>query len=167
MESTEFQTRTEAIVRDKTLGYDQKLRSLAALATETLPYPNISDACAEALDKRVICDMFEGHAPYTARYILPDYEKAIHQGLAFLEMAPPTDLDDALSFLQIMYTYVPSVTSYPVYLGDRRSINLAIILHALAIGAALVAGSTAAMVITLATFPLAGYTFLYRTAAAS
>jgi len=118
MESTEFQTRTEAIVRDKTLGYDQKLRSLAALATETLPYPNISDACAEALDKRVICDMFEGHAPYTARYILPDYEKAIHQGLAFLEMPPPTDLDDALSFLQIMYTYVPSVTSYPVYLGD-------------------------------------------------
>ena len=33
-------------------------------------------------------------------------------------MPPPTDLDDALAFLQVMYTHVPSVTTYPVYLGD-------------------------------------------------
>ncbi len=114
----EFEERARLLVRDRNLGYDQRLRRLAALATEVLPYPALSGACREALDKRVICDMYEGHAPYTARYILPDYEKAIRQGLNFLEVPPPTDLDDALAFLQIMYAQVPSVTTYPVYLGD-------------------------------------------------
>jgi YjjI family glycine radical enzyme len=118
MELTEFQTLAEGLVRDHALGYDQKLRRLAALATEVLPYPHISAACREALDKRVICDLFEGNAPYTARYILPDYEKALSQGLHHLELDPPTNLDDALAFLQIMYAHVPSVTTYPVYLGD-------------------------------------------------
>jgi YjjI family glycine radical enzyme len=114
----EFQLRARELVQDGALGYDQKLRRLAALAVEALPSPDLSDACAEALDKRVICDLFEGNAPYTARYILPDYERALRQGLEFLELEPPTDLDDALAFLQIMYSHVPSVTTYPVYLGD-------------------------------------------------
>ena len=110
--------RARELVQDGTLAYDHKLRRLATLATEVLPRPAVSDACEAALDKRVICDMFEGHAPYTARYILPDYELAIRQGLDYLEMPPPTDLDDALAFLQVMYAHVPSVTTYPVYLGD-------------------------------------------------
>ena len=42
----------------------------------------------------------------------------MQQGLDHLEMAPPTTLDDALAFLQVMYAHVPSVTTYPVYLGD-------------------------------------------------
>jgi YjjI family glycine radical enzyme len=114
----EFQERARTLVRSATLSYDQKLRQLAALATESLPYPALSAACAEALEKRVICDMFEGHAPFTARYILPDYQKAIRNGVAYLEMPAPTNLADALSFLQVMYANVPSVTTYPVYLGD-------------------------------------------------
>ncbi len=118
MDSIEFQTRAIALVQDGSLGYDQKLRQLATLATEAIPYPKISTECREALDKRVICDMFEGHAPYAPRYVLPDYEKAIRNGLQYLELPAPSDLDDALSFLQIMYTHVPSVTTYPVYLGD-------------------------------------------------
>ncbi len=118
VEITELTVRATELVQDPALAYDQKLRRLAVLATEALPYPAISEACAEALDKRVICDMFEGHAPFTARYILPDYELAMRQGLTYLEMPPPTDLDDALAFLQVMYTHVPSVTTYPVYLGD-------------------------------------------------
>ena len=118
METNEFAERARSLVENTSLGYDQKLRRLAGLATEALPYPKVSEACAEALDKRIICDMYEGHAPYTARYILPDYVKAVRQGLAYLEMPPPTDLDDALAFLQIMYAHVPSVTTYPVYLGD-------------------------------------------------
>ncbi|MGB8861735.1 MAG: YjjI family glycine radical enzyme [Ilumatobacteraceae bacterium] len=116
--ANELEARAQAIVQDGALGYDQKVRRLAALATDALPYPIISEACEEALAARVICDMYEGNAPFTARYILPDYEKAVRQGLAYLEMPPPTDLDDALSFLQIMYSQVPSVTTYPVYLGD-------------------------------------------------
>jgi YjjI family glycine radical enzyme len=118
VENTEMTVRARELVQDGTLAYDQKVRRLAALATEAVPYPALSDACTQALDKRVICDLFEGNAPYTARYILPDYELAMRQGLAYLEMPPPTDLDDALAFLQVMYTYVPSVTTYPVYLGD-------------------------------------------------
>ena len=118
----EFGTRARALVGDRNLAYDQKLRRLAALATESIAYPAISPECREALDKRVICDMYEGNAPYTARYILPDYEKAIRQGLTYLELPPPTNLDDALAFLQIMYANVPSVTSYPVYLGDLDAV---------------------------------------------
>ncbi len=113
-----MRSRAGLLVTDGTLGYDQKLRRLAALATECLPYPALSDACREALDKRVICDMFEGRAPYTPRYVLPDYAKALRQGSAHLELEPPHDLADALAFLQIMYAHVPSVTTYPVYLGD-------------------------------------------------
>jgi YjjI family glycine radical enzyme len=118
MEITELQARAREIVGNGAFGYDQKLRRLAALTVEALPYPELSDDCRQALDKRVICDLFEGNAPYTARYILPDYERALQQGLGFLELDPPTDLDDALAFLQIMYAHVPSVTTYPVYLGD-------------------------------------------------
>ncbi len=118
MEMSEFRDLASDVVRNVSLGHDQKLRRLAALATDALPYPSISDDCREALDKGVICDLFEGHAPYVARYILPDYELAVRNGLTYLEMEPPTDLDDALAFLQVMYTHVPSVTTYPVYLGD-------------------------------------------------
>ncbi|MDO8364438.1 MAG: YjjI family glycine radical enzyme [Actinomycetota bacterium] len=114
----EMETRAAALVQDDTLGYDQKVRRLAALATESLPPPILSEACSEALSKRVVCDLYEGNAPYTARYILPDYDKALRQGLQHLELPPPQDLDDALAFLQIMYAHVPSVTTYPVYLGD-------------------------------------------------
>src|SRR6056297_1974943 len=118
MEIEELTERASDLVRSTALSYDQKLRRLAALATDALPYPEVSEACAAALDERVICDMFEGHAPFTARYVLPDYELAIRNGLAYLEMPPPRDLRDALAFLQVMYTHVPSVTTYPVYLGD-------------------------------------------------
>jgi len=118
----EFEARAHALVTDGTLGYDQKLRRLAALATDMIPYPILSADCQEALDARVICDMFEGNAPFTARYILPDYEKAIRNGLTHLEMPPPTTLDDALTFLMVMYVNVPSVTTYPVYLGDLDTV---------------------------------------------
>ncbi len=118
MEMQEFRSRAESVVRDGALGYDQKLRRLAGLATEAIEYPVLSEACRDALDKREICDMYEGNAPYTARYVLPDYAKALAQGSAHLELEPPTTLDEALTFLQVMYAHVPSVTTYPVYLGD-------------------------------------------------
>ncbi|HEX4981874.1 MAG TPA: glycyl radical enzyme domain-containing protein, partial [Ilumatobacteraceae bacterium] len=114
----EFESRARSLVQDGTLGYDQKIRRLATLATEVLPYPELSEPCREALDKRVICDLYEGNAPFAPRYVLPDYGRAMRRGIEFLELSPPIDLDDALAFLQIMYAHVPSVTTYPVYLGD-------------------------------------------------
>ena len=112
----------EAILTSPALGYDQKLRQLAALATSALPYPPLSPQARQALAERVICDMYEGHRPFTPRYVLPDYAKALRQGVRHLELEPPADLDDALSFLTVLYGHVPSVTTYPVYLGDLDSL---------------------------------------------
>jgi YjjI family glycine radical enzyme len=113
-----FASEVEQVITSPALGYDQKLRRLAALAVAALPYPELSPLCAEALDARVICDMYEGNRPFTPRYVLPDYALALRQGVAHLELEPPTTLDDALAFLTILYSHVPSVTTYPVYLGD-------------------------------------------------
>jgi YjjI family glycine radical enzyme len=118
VELTQLQHDADAIVTSRILGYDQKVRRLAALATDALPYPALSQACREALDKRICCDLFEGHRPFAPRYVLPDYAKALRQGSRHVELEAPTDLDDALSFLTILYGHVPSVTTYPVYLGD-------------------------------------------------
>ncbi|MCE1177652.1 MAG: YjjI family glycine radical enzyme [Micrococcales bacterium] len=115
---TQLQHDAQQIIAGPGLGYDQRLRRLAALALSAMPYPALSPACAEALEKRVVCDMYEGNTPFTPRYVLPDYAKALRQGSRHLELAPPEDLDDALSFLTILYGHVPSVTTYPVYLGD-------------------------------------------------
>jgi len=113
-----FRAEAENLVTSRALGYDQKLRRLATLAGNALDYPALSPLCAEALEARVICDMYEGNRPITPRYVLPDYAKALRNGVAHLELEPPTTLDDALSFLTILYSQVPSVTTYPVYLGD-------------------------------------------------
>lgn len=113
-----FANAAELLVTDPAIGYDQRLRRLASLAVSALPYPALSPLCAEALRAGVICDMFEGNRPITPRYVLPDYAKALRNGVTHLELEPPADLDDALSFLTILYSQVPSVTTYPVYLGD-------------------------------------------------
>jgi len=118
MNNEEFQVRARAIVNDPKLTFHQRRHYLAGLAEEALDYPELSAEARAALNKRIICDMYEGHAPYRARYILPDYGMALRNGSAFLELGPPDTLDDALNFLLIMYTQVPSITGYPVYLGD-------------------------------------------------
>jgi YjjI family glycine radical enzyme len=118
VEMEEFRTRTRQIVNDPKLSYHQRRHYLAAMAEEALEYPNLTEECREALNKRIICDMYEGHAPYRPRYLLPDYSRALRRGSTFLELEPPSDLEEALNFLLIMYTQVPSITGYPVYLGD-------------------------------------------------
>jgi YjjI family glycine radical enzyme len=118
MNMEEFRTRARDIVNDPNLTFHQRKHYLAWLAENALEYPELSPAAAEALNKQIICDLFEGSAPYRGRYILPDYGKALHNGSQHLELAPPEDLDEALNFLLIMYTQVPSITGYPVYLGD-------------------------------------------------
>ena len=118
MHLEEITARVEAVITDPTLTFHQRKHYLAALAENTLAYPTLSPECAEALEKGVISDLFEGHAPYRPRYVLPDYAKALRNGSDHLELEPPNDLDDALTFLLILYTQVPSITGYPVYLGD-------------------------------------------------
>ncbi len=118
MEWNDLVEQADGIVTSPALGYDQKIRRLAGLAASALPYPELSDACASALADRVICDMYEGNRPLAPRYVLPDYERALQVGVRQLELDPPTTLDEALSFLTCLYGHVPSVTTYPVYVGD-------------------------------------------------
>ncbi|MEO1059774.1 MAG: YjjI family glycine radical enzyme [Actinomycetota bacterium] len=120
----ELREQVRSVIDDPTLSFHLRRHHLAGLAESILPYPALSDRCREALDKGVICDLFEGNAPYRPRYLLPDYARALAQGFAFLELEPPDDLDDALAFLLIMYTQVPSITGHPVYLGDLDSLLL-------------------------------------------
>lgn len=110
------------VIDDPTLTYRQRVQRLAGLAEDTLDPPAVGVACQEALEKRIICDMYEGHAPYRPRYLLPDYEVALRNGSAYLELPPPRTLDEALWFLAAMYTQVPSITGYPVYLGDLDTV---------------------------------------------
>ena len=114
----ELRNRVRKTVADPALTYRQRLHRLAGLAEEAVEPPPVSDAGREAREKGVICDLAEGHAPYRPRYVLPDYAVALRHGSSFLELDPPRDLDEALAFLLIAYTAVPSITTYPVYLGD-------------------------------------------------
>ncbi|MFZ0157856.1 MAG: YjjI family glycine radical enzyme [Kineosporiaceae bacterium] len=114
----EFEVLVRRCVADPTLTYRQRVQQLAMLAENAVEPPPVSQACVLAQAKGVIHDMGEGNAPYRPRYVLPDYAAALATGSAHLELAAPTDLDGALTFLLAMYAGVPSITGYPVYLGD-------------------------------------------------
>ena len=124
MEMEEFTKQARSIVEDPGLTFHQRKHYLAALAESALPYPDITPEAAEALNKGIIDDMFEGHAPYRPRYVLPDYELAMGRGSEHLELDPPTNLDEAINFLLILYTQVPSITGFPVFLGDIDALLL-------------------------------------------
>ena len=72
------------------------------------------------LQNQMICDLNEGYAIYRPRYILPDYNVYIKKGCEFLELPPPKDLDEALDGLLILYSHVPSITTFPVYIWALR-----------------------------------------------
>ena len=114
----ESKARIRQIINSPLLNTQQKRHFLALEAEACLEYPAIPDDVQHALDERVICDMFEGHAPFKPRYVLPDYEKALRQGSEYLELEPPRDMEEALNFLKILYHHVPSVTGMPVFLGN-------------------------------------------------
>lgn len=111
------QQRCQQIVTSPVLSPEQKRHFLALEAENNLPYPTLAPEARQALEAGFICDMFEGHAPYKPRYVLPDYAMFLKQGSEWLELEGAKDLDDALSLLTILYHHVPSVTGMPVYLG--------------------------------------------------
>ncbi|QNO13789.1 YjjI family glycine radical enzyme [Alkalicella caledoniensis] len=106
------------IVTDNTLTYRQKKHLLASQAENILDYPQIQEKTKEYYSKKILCDLYEGHAPYRSRYILPDYELLFEKGSKFLNLSPPEDLFEAIQTLLIMYTNVPSITGQPVFLGE-------------------------------------------------
>lgn len=120
----DFQQRIQAIVTDANLSPKQKNQFLALEAEASLPYMSVSHAVRDAMASGVLCDMFEGHAPFKPRYVLPDYAKFLGQGSEYLELAKAQDFDDALNMLTIIYHHVPSVTNIPVYLGQLDDVLL-------------------------------------------
>lgn len=108
----------ETIIRDSQLTYQQKLHGLARVAEETVEVLEIPPQIQEFRDQGIICDLFEGSAPYRPRYIAPDFHRALRQGSDFLGLAPPSDIWEATAFLQILYKHVPSITTFPVFLGN-------------------------------------------------
>ena len=105
------------IVKDETLTYHQQVLALARLAesmNHTLVYP---EEVIKAKEERILCDLNEGNLPYRPRYIIPNYQQLIDKGSEFLQLEPATDLWEACNNLLIMYRNVPSITSFPVFLG--------------------------------------------------
>lgn len=107
-----------SIIKDPGLDYKEKRNALAAAAENSLPYVKISAKSQAYLQNGVICDIAEGHAPYRPRYILPDYQRFMQNGSEYLNLKPPKDFYEAVNALLILYHYVPSITTFPVYLGQ-------------------------------------------------
>lgn len=108
------------IITSTTLTHEQKLTSLVNAADSLLEVLTLPEGFEELYygENQCICDLFEGHAPMRPRYIVPDYEKLMKDGCEFLQLNPPTDLYEALNTLLIFYKHVPSITNYPVFLGQ-------------------------------------------------
>ena len=106
------------IVKDPILTYEQKVLTLARAAENSLDILNVSDETKKLQEKGIICDLGEGQAPYRPRYIVVDFEKFMENGSGFLELSPAEDLEDAINNLLILYKHIPSITSFPVYIGN-------------------------------------------------
>ncbi|HQO66753.1 MAG TPA: DUF3029 family protein, partial [Spirochaetales bacterium] len=107
-----------SVITDRTLTYQQKVAALAKVGEETVRPLSIDPETQALRDAGVVCDLFEGSAPYRPRYVVPDYERFMRRGSAFLGLEPPRDIWEATTALLVLYRHVPSITTFPVYLGD-------------------------------------------------
>ncbi len=109
-----------SIVTSDSLTYQQKLFNLANTCERLISPIDLlgyTDEEMEYVNNQMICDLNEGYALYRPRYIVPDYNVYIEKGCSFLELPKPTDLDECLDGLLILYSHVPSITSFPVFIG--------------------------------------------------
>lgn len=106
------------IISDETLTYQQELLALARLAEAQDNTLKRNPLWVKALEEGKVCDLNEGLAPYRPRYILPDFKLLMEKGCQFLELKPAQSLMEACNNLLIFYHHIPSITSFPVYLGN-------------------------------------------------
>ena len=107
----------KAIVTNTALTYSQQVAALASLAESEDRTLDYGAEWYQAYDEKILCDLGEGVLPYRPRYVIPDYGKLIKNGSEFLNLEPAEDLYEALNNLLIFYKHVPSITTFPVYLG--------------------------------------------------
>jgi len=114
-------------VTSESLTYQQKLFNLANISERLISPVDLLGYTEEEMqyiNNQMICDLNEGYALYRPRYIVPNYQVFINKGCKFLGLDPPSDLDECLDGLLILYANVPSVTSFPVFIGHLdRLIN--------------------------------------------
>lgn len=106
------------IIKNKSLTYEQMVLNLAKESENSLNVLNMSDKVKNYRNEGIICDLFEGNAPFRPRYIVPDYEKFMKNGSDFLGIKPANDIWEATHNLLMLYKHVPSITTMPVYLGN-------------------------------------------------
>ncbi len=106
------------IIKSKNLTFEQKVISLSKEAENSINVLKISEKTKDYLNRGIICDLFEGNAPFRPRYIVPDYEKFMKEGSIFLGLEPATNIWEATNNLLILYKHIPSITTMPVYLGN-------------------------------------------------
>ncbi|MDO4794193.1 MAG: YjjI family glycine radical enzyme [Filifactor alocis] len=111
-----------SLIKDPVLTYHQKVNALAHAAEGTLNIFDITPQLQTYLDAGAICDLFEGSAPYRPRYITMDFAKFMREGSEFLELQPPKDIWEATNNLMILYHHIPSITTFPVYVGNLDSL---------------------------------------------
>ena len=98
----------------------QKLMTLANIAERLINPKDLLGYSEEEyayIENHMICDLNEGYAIYRPRYILPDYQVYLEKGCQMLDLPVPKNLDEVLDGLLIIYSHVPSITTYPVYIG--------------------------------------------------
>lgn len=117
-EGEKIMSRAFEIVSNTGLTYQQMMLQLAQLGEsmdDTIVY---DPAYLKAKEEGLLCDLNEGVMPFRPRYIIVDFEKFMKQGSEFLSLNIPTTLLEATTNLMILYHHIPSITSYPVYLGN-------------------------------------------------
>lgn len=108
------------IVTSEALTYQQKLFNIANIGERMISPIDLlgyTEEEMEYINNQMICDLNEGYALYRPRYIVPDYSVYVNHGCKFLELPKPSDLDECLDGLLILYSHVPSITSFPVFIG--------------------------------------------------
>jgi YjjI family glycine radical enzyme len=104
-------------VCNRLLTHEQKVTGLERLAESLIEVIDLPKDYLRLKDAGIICDLGESNCPPRPRYIVPDYAKLFREGCGFLELAPPSDLEEALNVLSIFMRHVPSVTNFPVFIG--------------------------------------------------
>lgn len=107
-----------SIIKDSSLTFEQTVVTLARHAENSICPITYSDEEKAYISQGAICEMYEGNAPYRPRYIIVDFEKFMQQGSLFLNLTPPKTLLEATTALTILYRHIPSITTFPVYLGN-------------------------------------------------
>ncbi|ABR49709.1 conserved hypothetical protein [Alkaliphilus metalliredigens QYMF] len=108
-------------IKSKNLNYQQKHHILANIAERIVDPMEVLHYTTEemqTIENSMICDLNEGYGVYRPRYIVPDYAVFSEKGCKYLELEPPTDIDELLDGLLILYSHVPSITSFPVFVGQ-------------------------------------------------